>query len=126
MCEGREREQKSKPTTGNSEKPLFGLEEKPEEIYGVCEADFMSAGFESAVILSLFQISFPFTTTTPSSSSFSGLKALLNALHFCSKQRLILEFPSLSMRLRPKRTCSGVEVFGGFHIKQKQPFFIFR
>ncbi|EOA34853.1 hypothetical protein CARUB_v10022434mg [Capsella rubella] len=89
----------------------------------------MSAGFESTVILSLIHLSSPIyssssSSSTPSSSLKSGL---LNALHFCSKQRLVLQTPSLSMRLRPKRTCSGVEVFGGFHIKQQKfSFFIVR
>nr|GLL32181.1 hypothetical protein DM860_008336 [Ipomoea trifida]GMD13606.1 EREBP-like factor [Ipomoea batatas]GMD15301.1 EREBP-like factor [Ipomoea batatas]GMD16776.1 EREBP-like factor [Ipomoea batatas]GMD21125.1 EREBP-like factor [Ipomoea batatas] len=37
----------------------------------------------------------------------------------CSvQQRVAVVFPSVSMRLRPKRTCSGVECFGGFHIKR--------
>lgn len=34
------------------------------------------------------------------------------------QQRIAAIFPSVSMRLRPKRTCSGVECFGGFHIKR--------
>ncbi|CAF2138889.1 hypothetical protein BRARA_B01800 [Brassica rapa] len=82
----------------------------------------MSAGFESkALISSLINISCPI------SSSACSNPGLANALHFCSKQRLVLEIPSLSMRLRPKRTCSGVEVFGGFHIKQQKfSFFIVR
>lgn len=86
----------------------------------------MSAGFESkAVILSLINnISSPISST---SCSKPGPGPTSNALHFCSKQRLVLETPSLSMRLRRKRTCSGVEVFGGFHIKQQKfSFFIVR
>lgn len=64
----------------------------------------MSAGFESTVILSLIHISSPTYSSSTSSTSSSSLKSgLLNALHFCSKQRLVLETPSLSMRLRPKR-----------------------
>ena len=63
----------------------------------------MSAGFESTVILSLIHISSPISSSSsPSSSSLKS--CLLNALHFCcNKQRLVLETPSLSMRLRPKR-----------------------
>ncbi|CAI9296758.1 unnamed protein product [Lactuca saligna] len=44
------------------------------------------------------------------------------ALFICSylccftQQSLLLCVPTVSMRLRPKRTCSGVECFGGFHI----------
>ncbi|KAG2322211.1 hypothetical protein Bca52824_015424 [Brassica carinata] len=72
----------------------------------------MSAGFESkAVISSLINnISCPISS---SSCLKPVLRATSNAFHFCSKQRrLVLETPSLSMRLRSKRTCSGVEVFG--------------
>ncbi|KAL0800938.1 hypothetical protein Bca101_056114 [Brassica carinata] len=87
----------------------------------------MSAGFESkAVISSLINnISCPISS---SSCLKPVLRATSNAFHFCSKQRrLVLETPSLSMRLRSKRTCSGVEVFGGFHNKhQKFSFFIVR
>ncbi|RAL40196.1 hypothetical protein DM860_008336 [Cuscuta australis] len=37
----------------------------------------------------------------------------------CSVQQRNASFlPSVSMRLRPKRTCSGVECFGGYHIKR--------
>ncbi|VVA94493.1 unnamed protein product [Arabis nemorensis] len=87
----------------------------------------MSAGFDSAVILSLINnISCPISSSSCFKSSVLAA-AFSNALHFCSKQRLVLQFPSLSMRLRPKRTCSGVEVFGGFHIKQQKfSFFIVR
>ncbi|CAN6933208.1 unnamed protein product [Brassica oleracea var. botrytis] len=62
----------------------------------------MSAGFESkAVILSLINnISCPISSA---SCSKPGLCPTSNALHFCSKQRLVLETPSLSMRLRRKR-----------------------
>ncbi|KAL0701189.1 hypothetical protein Bca4012_057311 [Brassica carinata] len=79
----------------------------------------MSAGFDSrAVILSLLNISCLISSS--SSSTTRSESCLAAALHFCSKQRLVLQSPSLSMRLRPKRTCSGVEVFGGFHIKQQK------
>ncbi|CAG7904094.1 unnamed protein product [Brassica rapa] len=86
----------------------------------------MSAEFESkAVILSLLNISCLISSS--SSSTTTRSKSCLAALHFCVKQRLVLESPSLSMRLRPKRTYSGVEVFGGFHIKQQKfSFFIVR
>lgn len=63
----------------------------------------MSALSDSAVISSLFNISFPFRSSSTSSALFFGLTSLLNALRFCSKQRLILEVPSISMGLRPKR-----------------------
>lgn len=42
-----------------------------------------------------------------------------------SQQSNNLGFSSVSMRLRPKRTCSGVECFGGFHIKRFIALFLF-
>ena len=67
----------------------------------------MSAVSESAAISSLFLISFAIQSSSSSSSSvlFFGLSltAVLNALRFCSEQRLILEVPSISMGLRLKR-----------------------
>ena len=63
----------------------------------------MSAEFESkAVILSLLNISCLIISSS-SSSTTTRSKSCLAALHFCVKQRLVLESPSLSMRLRPKR-----------------------
>ncbi|KAI3778956.1 hypothetical protein L2E82_08346 [Cichorium intybus] len=53
------------------------------------------------------------------------------ALFICSylccfaQQSLLLRFPTVSMRLRPKRTCSGVECFGGFHINRLFDLFLF-
>lgn len=44
----------------------------------------------------------------------------------CSgQQSFSLTFPTVSMRLRPKRTCSGVECFGGFHITRFLDLFLF-
>lgn len=42
--------------------------------------------------------------------------------HWCM---LFLCCSSVSMPLRPKRTCSGVECFGGFHITRFIHLFIF-
>ncbi|XP_061339484.1 uncharacterized protein LOC133286140 [Gastrolobium bilobum] len=45
---------------------------------------------------------------------------------FCTlRQRLSLVNPAVSMRLRSKRTCSGVECFGGFHIQKFSHLFLF-
>ncbi|CAI9779093.1 unnamed protein product [Fraxinus pennsylvanica] len=52
---------------------------------------------------------------------------------FCMQQYLCcalqqsrhLFIPAVSMRLRLKRTCSGVECFGGFHINRLSTFFFF-
>ncbi|CAK9313631.1 unnamed protein product [Citrullus colocynthis] len=66
----------------------------------------MSAGFDLAVIGALLQL------------CFSSL-LLSCCMILCSfKQSLNLVFSSVSMRLRPKRTCSGVKCFGAFHIKR--------
>ncbi|KGN45959.1 hypothetical protein Csa_005610 [Cucumis sativus] len=62
----------------------------------------MSAGFDLAVIGALLQL------------CFSSLLLILGSF----KQSLNLLFSSVSMRLRPKRTCSGVKCFGAFHIKR--------
>lgn len=40
----------------------------------------------------------------------------LFCLHLC---------PKVSMRLRPRRTCSGVDCFGGFHIMKIFYLFLF-
>ncbi|CAI9775151.1 unnamed protein product [Fraxinus pennsylvanica] len=46
---------------------------------------------------------------------------------FCALQKRTLLFsPFFSMRLRPKRTCSGVESFVGFHIKRLNLFLLLR
>ncbi|CAA2964635.1 transmembrane [Olea europaea subsp. europaea] len=47
--------------------------------------------------------------------------------YFCGalQHSLYLFFPTVSMRLRLKRTCSGVECFGGFHINRLSNFFLF-
>ncbi|KAK4785336.1 hypothetical protein SAY86_002025 [Trapa natans] len=42
-------------------------------------------------------------------------------MHLCFN----LVSPPASMRLRPKRTCSGVKCFGGFHIKRLFYFSMF-
>lgn len=36
----------------------------------------------------------------------------------CHQQGVSLFLSAVSMRLRPKRTCSGVVCFGGFHINR--------
>ncbi|CAN1181338.1 hypothetical protein LINPERPRIM_LOCUS6189 [Linum perenne] len=43
----------------------------------------------------------------------------------CSQQSSLLRFASASMRLRPKRTSSGVKCFGGFHINRSSHLFLF-
>ncbi|KAF8033096.1 hypothetical protein BT93_D1863 [Corymbia citriodora subsp. variegata] len=92
----------------------------------------MLVGFGLAVIGALLRLwvvsvsSFP-----PSQSSSSSLAsaAALGALRFmllCGfRPRSNLVPSSASMRLRPRRTCSGVECFGGFHIKRFSNLFLF-
>ncbi|CDP00612.1 unnamed protein product [Coffea canephora] len=60
-------------------------------------------------------------------SSAVLLLAINNQKSLCSANRRSssLLFPTASMRLRPKRTCSGVECFGGFHIKRYLSLFLF-
>lgn len=72
----------------------------------------MSAGFDLAVIGALLQLYF--------SSSF--LFSCCCMILCCFKQSLNLVFPSVSMRFRPKRTCSGVKCFGAFHIERRFSF----
>ncbi|KAJ0038229.1 hypothetical protein Pint_23273 [Pistacia integerrima] len=75
----------------------------------------MSAGFALALIGAPLKLWF-------SISSISLVVAVvaLCCMLLCSfRQRLNLVFPSVSMRLMPRRTCSGVECFGDFHIKQR-------
>ncbi|KAI8539137.1 hypothetical protein RHMOL_Rhmol09G0157800 [Rhododendron molle] len=59
-----------------------------------------------------------------SSVSFSAL-CMRQRLCCLPQQTTHLSFPTVSMRLRPKRTCSGVEFFGGFHIKHFFYLFLF-
>lgn len=50
----------------------------------------------------------------------------VSVLFFCSvRQGLNSVNPTISMRLRPKRTCSEVVCFGDFHIQQFSHLFIF-
>lgn len=53
------------------------------------------------------------------SHSLLFVQSFMQILLCCSSQQsTLLGFSPVSMRLRPKRTCSGVECFGGFHIKR--------
>ncbi|OAY31310.1 hypothetical protein MANES_14G101800v8 [Manihot esculenta] len=75
----------------------------------------MSACFDLALIGALLKLCF-----IPSASSTLCVccGSLCYMLLCCFQQSLHLGFPAISMRLRSKRTCSGVECFGGFHIKR--------
>ncbi|KAG6672509.1 hypothetical protein I3843_16G063000 [Carya illinoinensis] len=81
----------------------------------------MSAGFDLVLIGALLKL-WLFSVAT-----FSALFAIF----FCCmllcffRQRLNLVYCSVSMRLRPKRTCSGVKCFGAFHIKRFFSLFLF-
>ncbi|XAR72357.1 hypothetical protein NMG60_11018969 [Bertholletia excelsa] len=70
----------------------------------------MSAGSELKLWLSLFSLFYAFC---------------MQLLCCLSQQRTNLCFPAVSMRLRPKRTCSGVVCFGGFRIKRFPNLFLF-
>ncbi|CAN6975974.1 unnamed protein product [Brassica rapa subsp. trilocularis] len=102
----------------------------------------MSAVSESALISSLFHVSSPTRSSSSTASAlFFGLTTVLTALRFCSKQRLVLEVPSLSMGVRPKRydLSSLLSIFKKnpnwlwvsydlyrTHKRQRLPFFIVR
>ncbi|KAM7484558.1 hypothetical protein LguiA_000567 [Lonicera macranthoides] len=75
----------------------------------------MSAGSELVLIGAPSKLCISFVAS-------SVLFSLLCCLH---QQTLVLCSPSVSMPLRPKRTCSGVESFGGFHIKRFFYLFLF-
>lgn len=77
----------------------------------------MSAGFDLAVIGAPLKLWI----------SLSAAALLLVSLFCCvaHQQNSTLSFPTVSMRLRSKRTCSGVECFGGFHIKRFFYLFLF-
>lgn len=80
----------------------------------------MSAEFDLVLIGALLQL-WLFTITT-----LFVLFGLCCCMRLCCfRQRLNLVLPSVSMRLRPKRTCSGVKCFGAFHIKRFSFLFLF-
>lgn len=68
----------------------------------------MSAGFELVAVSALFSFLISFAS-------------LFRALVCCLRHI----FVTFSMRLRPKRTCSGVECFGGFVIMKFFYLFLF-
>ncbi|CAA3000828.1 Hypothetical predicted protein [Olea europaea subsp. europaea] len=61
------------------------------------------------------------------SCSYKSSSALCMQKSLCCeiRQRNFVLFPTVSMRLRPKRTCSGVECFGGYLIKRSLNLFVF-
>ncbi|KAL7001180.1 hypothetical protein U1Q18_002332 [Sarracenia purpurea var. burkii] len=77
----------------------------------------MSAGSELAVVIS----------GALSKKLWLSFASFFFAPRLCClrQQRTNLCFPTVSMPLRPKRTCSGVECFGGFHIKRFFYLFLF-
>ncbi|KAL3830928.1 hypothetical protein ACJIZ3_019730 [Penstemon smallii] len=81
----------------------------------------MSASFDLAFVLfGLTSLKLCFSS---SSSSVISANCSRKSLCCCLQQRNLSFFPTVSMRLRPKRTCSGVEFFGGYHINRL--FFLF-
>ncbi|WCJ24531.1 hypothetical protein M5689_006482 [Euphorbia peplus] len=82
----------------------------------------MSASFDlSFICQQLWLFSSSSSSTRPRFASIFALFLLCWIL----QQRFNLGLPSFSMRLRPIRTCSGVECFGGFHIKRFFYLFLF-
>ncbi|CAN0876329.1 hypothetical protein LINGRAHAP2_LOCUS11249 [Linum grandiflorum] len=103
----------------------------------------MSAEFDLAVVIgaplklspSVLISSLAAAKTTvvsfPISSFFSAVLGLPRfcfpryMLLCCSQQSSLLRSSPSSMRLRPKRTSSGVKFFGGFHINRSSHLFLF-
>ncbi|WRX15237.1 hypothetical protein QQP08_007724 [Theobroma cacao] len=79
----------------------------------------MSAEFDLALIGAQLQLWLSSSTTVCSLLFTIALLAVSCMILCFYRQRLNLVFSTVSMRLRPKRTCSGVVCFGGFHIKQR-------
>lgn len=77
----------------------------------------MSAGFNLVAIGAQLKLWISFASVF--------LSLCMQQLCCLYKQCVHLFFPTVSMRLRPKRTCSGVECFGGFHIKKFFYLFLF-
>ncbi|KAK3222554.1 hypothetical protein Dsin_009579 [Dipteronia sinensis] len=67
---------------------------------------FMSAGFDLAVVGAPLKLWISYSST--------DLLSVIAVLLCCFEQSLNLVNPSVSMRLRPRRTCSG-----DFHIKHR-------
>ncbi|XVF43047.1 hypothetical protein PTKIN_Ptkin02bG0009500 [Pterospermum kingtungense] len=80
----------------------------------------MSAEFDLALIGAQLQLWLSSSTIVSSQFFVTASLLAVSCMILCFfRQSLNLVFPSVSMRLRSKRTCSGVECFGGFHIKQR-------
>ncbi|KAB1999845.1 hypothetical protein ES319_D12G189300v1 [Gossypium barbadense] len=80
----------------------------------------MSAEFDLALIGAQLQLCFSASTTTVCARLFITALLAVSCMILCFyRQRLNIVFSTVSMRLRPKKSCSGVESFGGFHIKQR-------
>ncbi|PIN05231.1 hypothetical protein CDL12_22225 [Handroanthus impetiginosus] len=77
----------------------------------------MSASFDLAVVFGApLKLCF---------SSISCDQCMLKSLCCALQQSTHRFFPTVSMRLRPKRTCCGVECFGGYHINRLFNLFLF-
>ncbi|KAF8040242.1 hypothetical protein BT93_B2472 [Corymbia citriodora subsp. variegata] len=83
----------------------------------------MSAGFELGFTGAVLQHSL--SSSAPSCSAYDLFITVACCALCCFWQRLNLVSSSVSMRLRPKRSCSGEECFGGFHIKPFSNPFLF-
>ncbi|XWS69775.1 hypothetical protein CRYUN_Cryun04dG0207500 [Craigia yunnanensis] len=79
----------------------------------------MSAELDLALIGAQLQLWLSSSKIVSSHLFTTALLAVSCMILCLYRQRLNLVFPTVSMRLRSKRTCSGVECFGGFHIKQR-------
>ncbi|KAK8511879.1 hypothetical protein V6N13_029452 [Hibiscus sabdariffa] len=80
----------------------------------------MSAEFDLASIGAQLQLCFSSKTTIFCARLFCTALLSVSCMILCFfRQRLNPVCPAVSMRLRPKKTWSGLKFFGGFHIKQR-------
>ncbi|XWS64314.1 hypothetical protein CRYUN_Cryun06bG0175600 [Craigia yunnanensis] len=85
----------------------------------------MSAEFDLALIGAQLQLWLS-SSTIVCFHLFTTASLAVSCMILCFyRQRLNLVFPTVSMRLRSQRICSGVECFGGVHLKRLLYLFLF-
>ncbi|ONI31396.1 hypothetical protein PRUPE_1G310000, partial [Prunus persica] len=103
----------------HKEQKGFWVCSEEQRVKGGCVERFMSASFALAVIGALLKL------WILTSSFFSAYLVICFMLLCWFRQRLNPVISSVSMSLRPKRTCSGLQYFGAFHIKRFSFLFLF-
>ncbi|KAL1568444.1 hypothetical protein AAHA92_00059 [Salvia divinorum] len=82
----------------------------------------MSASFDLAAVFGAPSSKLCFS----SSSSLFSAHCMRESLCCLPQQSALSLVPTVSMRLRPKRTSSGVQCFGGYHINRFNLFLFLR